>query len=154
MQDKKPSHRRGLVAEAVGLVHKKAIIFAVEANRASKQKYEDEPNSIVRDALFAISHDSVCTHQAILFCCAEGWSFAAGVLARTLMDLFISTIAITKSATPHLSGFKYFYSGFRNMMRDEALPESVRDHARQTCRKRLGMLDPDTRKKGFTISSQ
>ncbi len=139
-------HKRKLVAEVVVRVHRKAIVFAIETNKESQKKHEGQPNSIVHDALFAISHDAVCTHQTVLACCAEGWSFAAGVLARTLMDLFISTIAITESSTPRLAAFKYFYSGYRNMMRDENFPKDARDHARQQCRDRLGMLEDDIRR--------
>lgn len=77
--------------------------LAIRAQILSKAKYDSSPNDIVRDALFVLSHDAICVHQAIGQLVFTGWSSPAAPLVRTLLDLTVSMLAILNGTTPPLS---------------------------------------------------
>ena len=117
----------------VDMLFDQAIEFAVEANELSAAKYEHAPNNIVRDAFYAISQDAVITHRAVGALTRTGWTGASAVLLRTLMDLQISAVAILRSKDKKLAAFRYFYSSFRRLGRDQkAFGSEFRTSARAT----------------------
>ena len=135
-----------LATKAVLYFHHRTLELAVEANLESNKRYETSPKSLVRSAIWALSHDSVCTHQAIFDACRCGWSSSGAVLVRTLMDLTISTVAILSSSNPELAAFKYFFSSYRTVLRDPSYRGEVLDVTRKLCREYLLLLAESDRK--------
>jgi hypothetical protein len=121
--------------------HHRAIELAVKGAGRSATIYATAPNDIVRDALFALSRDAVVIHRAVGDLVLSGWSGAATVLLRTLIDIQISILTIVNSRNPMLAAFRYFYSTYRSFSRDHKhyTPE-LRREARETIRGRIASL--------------
>jgi len=100
---------------------------------------------MVASACFSISHDSICLFRSVNDICRQGWSPSGSVIARTMLDLTISLVAIAKSRTPDLAAFRYLYSTFRAVTHDRFFPKVYRKQVRDTCRQRISTLDPSTR---------
>jgi hypothetical protein len=126
-------------------LHRAALDLAVGAQILSTARYEFSPNDIVRDALFVLSHDAACIHQAIGQLVFTGWSSPAAPLVRTLLDLMVSELAILNGASRPLAAFKYLYSNFRSLSRDMQLPATNRANMRKQVRQRIAQLPPEQR---------
>lgn len=130
-------------------LHESTIELAVEASLRSAFLYEsapnDAPNDIVRDAAFVILHDAVIVHRAVATLANAGWSGVAAALARTLLDLTTSLLAVLNSRNPPMAAFTYFYASFRALGRDPAHPPHQRRAARETIRQRIQSLRVEDR---------
>lgn len=125
------------------IFHLPGIELAVELQKRSKEKFDAAPNDLVRDALFVLTHDGTCVHQAVGCLADAGWPGPGAALLRTLMDINISGLAIANSALPPMAAFRYFYSGFRRYARDQSFSAPVRRHMFHQIRQRIGRLPAD-----------
>src|SRR6185295_20107271 len=100
-------------------LHQLATSVADDCQRRSHQKFTGEGKDIVRGGLFSILHDAVLVHRAIGLLVVGGWSSPAAALARTMLDLTVSMVAILQSKNPPLAAFRYFHAGHRQIARDQ-----------------------------------
>jgi len=133
------------------IFHDEAIEIAVEAQDASTTKFAQEGNDLVRDAYFVLSHDAIRVHRAIGCLVDNGWSGPGAALARTLIDLSVSAIAIAESRNRRMAAFKYLYGGFRRHARDQGLPSSDRRRMFDQIRKRLDQLPEALRPEAVAV---
>ncbi len=108
-------------------IHDAAIDYAVNVQRASFQKTEQEKSSLVAtSALSALSHEMVCLHRAIKDLSLSGWAFAAPILLRSILDAMCSIAVIANSDRPDVAAFKYFYAFTKDFLHDPTrAPDSV-----------------------------
>lgn len=66
------------------IFHKPIIELAVELQGRSKLKFDDQPNDLVRDALFVLCHDAVTVHRACGALVDAGWPAPGAALLRTV----------------------------------------------------------------------
>lgn len=113
--------------EAAVKAHKAAFTHALALNDRLAAGSSREP--VAGAALYTISHDALCLHQAIGTLAFEGWAFATPLLLRTLLEGLTNAVAITNSSRPNLAGFKYFYFPSRETERhkDQARPELLEE---------------------------
>jgi hypothetical protein len=126
-------------------MHERAILLAVESSERSAARYADASNDVSRDAMYAISLDAVVVHRCLPSPVLSGWGGPSAALIRTLLDLLISACAVVFSENPKLAGFKYFYSGFRQLSRDDGFERSFRRAIRNQARERILALPESER---------
>lgn len=121
-------------------LHSYATDLADECQRRSHEKFASVPADIVRGALFNILHDAVIVHRAIGVLVASGWSSPGAILARTMLDLTVSLVAVLGSRNPPLAAFRYFNASFRQIMRDGGYTPKLRREVRAMIRDQISRL--------------
>lgn len=129
-----------LLETPFGKLHLAATELAERCANRSATRYADAPDDIVRGALFVILQDSLITHYAVLTLVKNGYASAAAANLRTLLDLFIAAVAIVHSKDSRLMAFRYFYSSYRELSRDEGFSKQERAAARAEMRERIQLL--------------
>ena len=128
-----------------GKLHYLATKLADECQRRSHQKFAGEPKDIVRGALFSILHDAVIVHRAIGELVENGWSSPGAALARTMLDLTVSMVAIVQSKNQPLAAFRYFNASHRQISRDQSFSRETRRELRELIRFQISQLPPKDR---------
>jgi hypothetical protein len=136
------------------IFHEPAIQLVVDVHAASLAKHAKAPNDLVRDAFFVLSHDSVRVHRAVGHLVDSGWSAPGAALLRTLVDISISAIAVSRSAQPKLAAFKYLYSGLRRHSRDQKFTSAQRRGMFAEIRRRLDQLPDPLRAEALVVAQQ
>lgn len=126
-------------------LHHRATRLADECQRRSYHKFAGEPKDIVRGALFSISHDAVIVHRAIGELVENGWSSPGAALARTMLDLTVSMVAILQSKNPPLAAFRYFNASHRQIIRDQSFGCETRRSLRELIRFQISQLPSEDR---------
>ena len=127
------------------------IQLAVAVQGRSQSKFAQAPNDLVRDALFALTHDAVCVHRAIGTLVDAGWSGPGAALLRALIDLNVSTLAVVNSVNPRMAAFRYLYSGLRRHSRDQSFSSTQRKLIFAQIRKRIHMLPAELRGEALSV---
>jgi hypothetical protein len=130
-------------------LHYFAVRLADECQKRSHTKFAAEPKEIVRGALFSILHDAVIVHRAIGELVNRGWSSPGAALARTMLDLTVSMVAIIKSKNPPLAAFRYFNASYRQIARDQVYSSEFRRSVRTLIRDQIDQLQPEDRPAAF-----
>lgn len=131
--------------------HERATDLAVHAQILSTTLYAKAENNLVRDALFIICHDAVCTHRAIGTLVDFGWSGPGAAVLRALLDLVISTAAIVNSSDPKMAAFRYMYSGFRRHSRDPSFSAQQRKAMFSQIRHRISLLPNELKSRALAV---
>jgi hypothetical protein len=126
-------------------LHLASTNLADECQQRSHKKFASESKDIVRGALFAILHDAVIIHRGIGNLVEDGWSSAGAPLARTMLDLSVSMVAIVQSKNPPLAAFRYFNAGHRQIVRDPTFSRDTRQSLRELIRFQIRQLPPGDR---------
>jgi hypothetical protein len=127
------------------------IELALRVQERSGKKYATAPNDLVRDALFVLTHDSICVHRAIGTVVDAGWSGPGAALLRALVDLNVSTLAIVNSANPPMAAFRYMHSGLRRHARDQLFTAQQRKAIFSRIRKRIALLRPELKTEALAV---
>jgi hypothetical protein len=126
-------------------LHQLATTLADDCQRISHQKFAGESREIVRGGLFSILHDAVIVHRAIGELVVGGWSSPGAALARTMLDLTVSMVAIVQSQNPPLAAFRYFNAGHRQIARDQSFSRKTRQNLRKLIRHQISQLPSEDR---------
>lgn len=118
-------------------VHEQTTAFVVYLQ--GKSKAHQSPD-FVQAALYSLTLSTVRAHRAIGVLVHAGWAPEAAVLVRTILDLNVSALAILMSVNPRLAAFKYFYSGTRDVSRDQAYSAEDRRATRAEIQKAYKLL--------------
>jgi hypothetical protein len=101
---------------------------------------------IVGDALRTISHDAVIFHCGVRELVEAGWSSAATPLLRTMLDLYVSALAVVHGSNRVLNAFRYFNSGVRRLSRyDKWVDKKPRAELREQLCSQSAVLPPEQR---------
>lgn len=129
--------------------HNETTTLSARLNDAAGAKYRGAPNDIRHDAMFALVLDATRVHRSIGELADRGWSSSAGPLLRTLVDMLVSGLALTHSASPSLAAFRYLYSSFRKLNRLGGFSQEARKDMRLQLRQRYDALGPQDREEAI-----
>lgn len=135
-------------------LHHIAAKLAYDSQELSIEGFKDSSNLIVKSAIFNIFHEAIIIHQSIGELVYSGRSSSGAILARTILDLTVSLIAIVKSRNPNLAPFRYFNSNHRQMLRDKTISSDLRREIRDLIRGQIDLLSPEDKPKAYRISKE
>jgi hypothetical protein len=109
-------------------LHDAAVQYAVGVNtKAASQRETTARSPAAHGALFTLHRRAVVIHRAVRVLCITGWTPAAAILVRTLLDIIASTFAIVaKPEDSEYMGFKLMGSYLIQALKDPETPEDVR----------------------------
>jgi hypothetical protein len=99
--------------------------------------------TLASEALNILMFNAVLAHRGIRTLCEEGWEPVAPIVARTMLDLLASCVAIVSDqANAEYMGFKYLSHFHHNWLSfNEATEEEVKD-AKKTIETIISRLSP------------
>ena len=133
------------------IFHDPVIQLALAVQQRSRTKFANAPNDLVRDALFALTHDAICVHRAIGTLVDAGWSGPGAALLRALIDLNVSTLAVVNSEKPRMAAFRYLYSGLRRCSRNASFSSAQRRPVFAQIRKRIETLPAELKGEALAV---
>jgi hypothetical protein len=86
--------------------------------------------SMASEALNALAFNAALTHRGVRTLCEEGWTPLTPILNRTLLDIFVNSVAVVNR--PELAdymGFKYISDFYRKWLTDPEITEPERASA-------------------------
>ncbi len=85
--------------EDVIRIHESALEYAIRVQQAvAKQSEQGLSNLVAGAALMTLTHEATCLHRAIRDLCRTGWTFAAPIMLRAMLETMCSVVVIANSA--------------------------------------------------------
>ncbi len=143
MADEIPTQQFWPLSKELGRLHNIVIHYAVEVQKATNT-LPPENRPISFDA-FAILHTrAVILHRSIRELCERGWTPAAGVLIRTLLDLYINILAIViKPEDSEFMAYRYLLAFQLGRVNDSSLDKQARKQHGKELQEALVHLSPE-----------
>ncbi len=142
-------HNYLVANEDIIAFHDKITGFAIDINQAIANKYiNGHPSPVTNTALWIITADITSLHKALFDLCVDGWSMVTGIVLRSMLEMFISLLVITKNINDSdIYSFKYMHNFHKKLLKNPNSSKIMRDSAQKKIDEYLGKLNRDTRKK-------
>ena len=129
--------------------HNKVQKFAVFVNQNIVKIHNDiHQQPITGEALWIITADIFALHRSVLSLCSDGWSLATPIILRTMFEMFLTTLVITKDRQDSdFFAFRYMYNFYKQQLKDVEISKQERDEAKKQINDGLNCLDEATKEK-------
>ena len=129
--------------------HDKSEDFATLINtKIFETNRSQHPNPVAGGALLRISADIFTLHRSIFSLCHDGWSLVTAIILRTMIELQLNILIITKSlADCEYLGFKYMYGFHKKTLNYKGASENSKKDSKKAIDDELNRLDASTRNK-------
>lgn len=139
-----------LVADKpVLLFYNKTIKFSVFVNQKIVEIHNSmHPSPTTGSALWAMSADILALHKSLISLCYDGWSLATPIILRTMFEIFLAFLVITKSKKESdYFAFRYMYNFYKKQLKDPKISKEERVEAKKQINDGLKKLDNETLEK-------
>lgn len=120
--------------------HKRAVALGLLCQEQSRIVVEARAGTVLDAATTVLHHDLLIAHASVLAIVEGGWSSSAAAVVRSMLDMYISQLAMYRSVDSQFAAFKYLYASFRTLERDAAASASERCESREVLRTRIASL--------------
>ena len=140
-----PTHSYLAADEELQHLCLKAFESLIRLNETAEAEHQaGKGGPLLHGALLSMTSDMLCLHRSVWCLCNGGWAFATPVLLRTMMDLIISTLAVThREEDREYMGFKYMYGFQKEGLATLEAPTSVKEEARADIANAIQHLSAD-----------
>ena len=141
-------------------LHQRVLVFSVDVNEKIHQVRKDNnphPHPMASAALHTLTGEVVALHQAVLSLCENGWAFPASILIRTILDLFVNVLVITKAnGEAEYMAFRCLFSYLKEEIADPTTTDEVRRNIKKKIEDNIKVLPENYRKpaKDFIYSEK
>jgi hypothetical protein len=130
--------------------HDKIIDFAFFINEQVAKNYKNvHPAPVTGEALWILSADMLALHRAILDLCRNGWSLAISLLLRSMIEMMLAILVITKnSKDSDFFSFKYLHNYNKKLLNNALFSKEEKNSAKKKTEESLNKLnDKETKEK-------